>query len=99
MNYTSHFDSLCCSCKQEEQAKLLVELDSLAARAREEELILEAQLARWLKETDIPHQQLMKQMADHRVSNKWLQSYLKQSLYFLILLSLGKENCSSVIVH
>jgi hypothetical protein len=62
-------------CKQEERTKLLSELESMAARAHEEKVSLEARLARSLKRKDILHQQLMKQMADHQVSLKWLQSY------------------------
>jgi hypothetical protein len=54
-------------CEQEEQAKLLRNLHGMTAIAREEKLDLELQLARCLKETDILHQQLMKERADHQV--------------------------------
>jgi hypothetical protein len=54
-------------CEQEERAKLVGELQSMAARAREEKASLEDKLARCLKETEVLRQQ-MKEMPDNRVS-------------------------------
>lgn len=82
MSYTLHSDSLCGFYKQEQRTELLGELKSLAARALEEKMISQAQLEKCQKETDILIQQMLKQVADHHVSYKGLQSYLKQSLSF-----------------
>jgi hypothetical protein len=58
----------CGLCKQEERERLLRELETISARASEEKLKYQNELATFQKETEDLRQQLKKQTRDHQVS-------------------------------